>query len=454
MNFPPRWTTGLFVFSLAACSNNNTGYEAGGSDAGTIAEPPVCTSTDTDGDGICDEDEVTNGTDPNNADSDGDGISDGDEESLGTDPNNADSDGDGVNDGDELILGTDPTAADEACAQEEAAAVSIKKPVDIIFVIDNSRSMTLEIDGVQANINSNFAQIIGASDIDYRIIMLATHGSSAASQSICISSPLSGHLCDPLASQPVATATFEHYSLEIRSHDSFGKILNSYNADIGYEDGFGVAPNGWSEWLRPDAYKVFVEFTDDNATDMTAVQFDDALLALDPAQFGTAAKRNYVFHSVLGLEANGAGPAVAYQPGDDIVTGMCPTGEHAAPQYQTLSQMTGGLRFPLCEPDYYDVIFQQVAQGVVESVGLPCTYQMPVPATGTLDPNRMVVTYTPGGGVAGSLARVADAAACTADAWYLEADEILLCPSTCTAVEADEAAAIKVLSGCLGPGID
>lgn len=86
-------------------------------------EGPLGTSTtnpDTDGDGINDGDEVTNGTgpldpcDPPNAtpacnvDTDGDGILDGSEGMYGTDPNNPDTDGDGINDGDEIADGTDP----------------------------------------------------------------------------------------------------------------------------------------------------------------------------------------------------------------------------------------------------------------------------------------------------------------------------------------------------------
>src|SRR5690606_16408603 len=56
---------------------------------------------DRDGDGICDEQEVELGTDPDGADSDGDGIDDADEIRGGTDPSNPDSDGDGIPDGDE-----------------------------------------------------------------------------------------------------------------------------------------------------------------------------------------------------------------------------------------------------------------------------------------------------------------------------------------------------------------
>ncbi len=77
------------------------------------SEPAVVVPVDTDGDGITDEQEILNGTDPMSADSDGDGITDSDEVASGTDPNNADSDGDGLNDGDEVnTYGTDPTNAD------------------------------------------------------------------------------------------------------------------------------------------------------------------------------------------------------------------------------------------------------------------------------------------------------------------------------------------------------
>jgi hypothetical protein len=70
--------------------------------------------TDSDGDGISDEDEAIYGTNPNNPDSDGDGLSDGEEVYVhGTDPNNADSDDDELSDGDEvLIYGTDPLDPD------------------------------------------------------------------------------------------------------------------------------------------------------------------------------------------------------------------------------------------------------------------------------------------------------------------------------------------------------
>ncbi|MBD3186411.1 hypothetical protein GF325_06255 [Candidatus Bathyarchaeota archaeon] len=64
---------------------------------------------DLDGDGLSNGEESANGTDPNDIDTDGDGLNDYNElETHGTDPTNADSDGDGHDDGAEIIEGTDP----------------------------------------------------------------------------------------------------------------------------------------------------------------------------------------------------------------------------------------------------------------------------------------------------------------------------------------------------------
>ena len=68
---------------------------------------------DTDGDGVPDSVEIADGTDPNDAgdakDTDGDGLSDYQEGRIGTSPLTGDTDGDGASDGDEVAAGTDPT---------------------------------------------------------------------------------------------------------------------------------------------------------------------------------------------------------------------------------------------------------------------------------------------------------------------------------------------------------
>lgn len=78
------------------------------------AEEVVPTATDTDGDGLSDEDEAVYGSDPLNSDYDADGLLDGEEVNrFGSDPVNNDSDGDGLVDGDEVDqFGSNPASTD------------------------------------------------------------------------------------------------------------------------------------------------------------------------------------------------------------------------------------------------------------------------------------------------------------------------------------------------------
>lgn len=361
--------------------------------------------------------------------------------------------GAGFNDG-----GLDP---DSACVGTSAAATLTKKPVDIIFFIDNSGSMTQEIEAVQANINANFAAIIGASGIDYRVIMVAAHGSAAGAQSICVSAPLSGTTCSPIPPQPANNPpTFFQYALEIGSHDSLCKLLKSYDGTT--PDAYGLGPNGWKEWLRQEAFKVFVEITDDgttcspyddndNVNDGTSVaaKFDADLLAKDPLQFGDANARNYVWHSIVGLTAHET-PTDAYQPGDPMVSGICSGAVAPGTAYQALSILTGGLRFPICENASFDSVFQEIAKGVIEGSKVECEFPIPPPPQGeTIDISTVVVQYTPNGtDMPQSFKQVASADKCAAGSFYIEDKIIKLCPDACSLIQADSKAKIAVLFGC------
>ncbi len=70
------------------------------------------TPTDSDGDGLSDEEERANGSNPFSADSDEDGVPDDIELQYGTNPNEADSDGDRVPDAEEIENGLNPNVAD------------------------------------------------------------------------------------------------------------------------------------------------------------------------------------------------------------------------------------------------------------------------------------------------------------------------------------------------------
>lgn len=362
-----------------------------------------------------------------------------------------------------------PSADAEVCAQSSAQAQLIPKPVDIVFVIDNSDTMGQEIEGVQDNINANFAQVIEESGVDYRVIMLARHGELSA-ESVCIESPLSGIPAGGCASPPAVPSNnppvFYHFSQEVGSHDSWCLVLDTFTNP----DEHGMAPDGYQQWLRPDAFKIFVEVTDDgvscwmngevmnfndhdNESDgqTAADKFDAALLALSPTHFGTAEARNYRWYSLVALaNKDPANPAEAWLPSDPLTTDECPTAVAPGTGYQALSVSTGGLRFPLCEPDYYDVVFHEIAQGVIEGAAVSCDFAIPDPPPGEiLDLDTVEVHYTPNGmGDGERFEQVADGAACAVDRFYIADERITLCPDACARVQADDTASIDIRFGC------
>jgi hypothetical protein len=353
---------------------------------------------------------------------------------------------------------------DAACVATSAEATLTKKPVDIIFIIDNSGSMGDNIKSVQDNINANFASIIQQSGLDYRVIMVSAHG-QVGSERICVQKPLSTTDCNPVPAKPGQNPPiFYQYSIPIASRDSWCQALKSYDGTL--VDQFGLGPGGWKTWLRKEALKVFVEITDDRvncsyggktyndgntaAGGMTAAEaFDASLLALDPEQFGTAMQRNYVWHSLIGLKENN--PATKeYDPGDPVVTGVCKTAVNSGPGYQVLSQMTGGLRFPICQYMSFDVVFQAIAKGVIEGAKVACEFPVPEPPSGeTLDLSTVVLQYTPMGmGDPQLMKQVTSAAECKPSSFYIENGTIKLCPDTCATVQADDKAKINILFGC------
>ena len=356
-----------------------------------------------------------------------------------------------------------------ACDLQKYEATLVKKPVDIIFIVDNSCSMTNEVAAIEQNISTNFSSIIGASGIDYRVIMIAEQGPNG-DESLCIGPPLGAQTCPIAANQPTVQnpPLFFHYdNNDVESHDSWCKMINWYDKP----DRYAQAPGGWRIWLRPEAFKTFVEITDDgvsctagtwsyndadsDAAGLTAAQkFDADLMARDPAQFGSAADRNYVWHSIIGVTANTADPTKAYHPADPIQLSLCTTAVDPGTGYQHLSKMTGGLRFPVCEGLGYDVVFKKIAEGVIKGAQVACDFPMPQPPAGKeLDPSTIKISYTPGGGGSpAEFSQVANAAACTPNAFYIEGNQLKLCPGPCATVKADSTAKIEILALCKGSG--
>jgi hypothetical protein len=249
---------------------------------------------------------------------------------------------------------------------------------------------------------------------------------------------------------PAITDRFFHYDRQTGS----GSMLNNIVAWYTEPDPWNLAPNGWSSWARPEAHKVILAITDalqmgNNTSPGDA--FDSNLLAVDPAQFGNANARNYVFHTISGLRENDP-PTEPWPPTEPIINNDCSgfSGKEPGQALQQVSVLSGGLRFPLCQYESFDVVFNVMAEGIVQGTPVSCSIEIPEPPPGEeLDPDTLEVEYFPMGAEPGTLFhQVADLAACEPDAFYVEANEIVLCAATCTVVQADLSARLETRYGC------
>ncbi len=311
-------------------------------------------------------------------------------------------------------------SADSACAAE--VVVGKKRPIDIIWAVDTSGSMGQEIAQIKANLNTQFADVLGASGLDYQVIMIANKGTGGFQ--VCAAPPLGGFNCG--ANPPL----YHPINQTVASSNALSLILSTY-------DNANVALN-WSKLLRPSAVKVFIVVTDDNSS-LSGVSFDTQLLAKMPVgMFGTAAARDYVLHGIIGVSVGN--PAV-----------KCPSAVNIGAQYQVVANLTGGKSFPVCDADY-SPIFNEIATGIVGD--LACELTMPAPGGGgAIDPANVALSYTPSNAAAVGLSHVLDAASCNGDGWYYDNNasptKLLLCPTTCATVKADPGGKLDILVGCL-----
>jgi hypothetical protein len=385
-------------------------------------------------------------------------------------------------------------AGTEKCAGFSEQANQVILSVDIVFVIDNSSSMSEEITEVQARINSDFAGIIEASGLDYSVLMISRYGDVTASvgQSdfpICVGPPLGATDCATAATAPLANNApiFHHYSSDVGSLEPWCDVIDGFSASD--EHGGAAAdrtpawtplfPTGYSAALRPESFKHFVVITDDNSNcgqfgggfggggggqfggGGGAAQFDTALLALSPEYFGTAAERRYRWHSIVGMTEKTAAAGATPEPwypdepvGTELCTGVGGDAVGAGTAFQDLSILTGGLRYSSCRTDNFDAVFNAIAEGIVQGATLSCEWDIPpAPENETFDKEKVNVEFTPGDGESELLGKVAGQADCgTEPGWYFDNEDaptvVRACPASCDVFAVDGAAAVSVVFGC------
>jgi len=349
----------------------------------------------------------------------------------------ASSDGTGPADtGGSTSTGMSETTGD--CAAQMLAPETKSIPVDIVVVVDTSNSMQSAIAAVEASINVDFAAILAASMIDYRIIVLGDYP-PGGQLSICISTPLSGADCADPPAVPAVTEVYKHYDAATGS----GAFLDNILAWYAMPDPHGLAPGGYRDFLRDGARKVILAMTDAGSASGDpglGDAFDMSLLMLDPPFFGTPGDRDYVFHSIVTMDPNNP-PNAPWLPPDPI------QGEGGS--IQQVSILSGGWRFPLSQVQDFDVLFQEIAKGVVEETPIACDFPIPVPDMGVIDPNTVEIDYTPGdGGPLQSFHQVVGPDVCEEDAFYIAGMSVFLCPQACAEVQADAMAQLDVRYGC------
>lgn len=405
------------------------------------------------------------------------------------------------------------------CSGGTSVATIESRPVDIIIAVDNSGSMQNVVRAVQQRLNEDFAAIIQNSGVDYRVIVVSRYGNVnianygcsgffcpyAQAYSICVGSPLSGLDCpdSALETTPVLAHNapyFYHHSTDIGSRDVLCKLLDSYDTADPYPSArsgwTSIAPSGWGAFLREEALKVFVIFTDDGisagggtgecaaSTGFTdnltgAETFDEALRTLAPSQFGAYessdpdSNRNYVFHSITGMAGNtGTSTPTALEPDEAVETRCCSNSSSSARTctansadttggiryglaYQELSRMTGGLRYPICFNSSFDDIFNAIAVEVIEGATASCSFTLQNTDSADFD-TAEVTLRTSSSGPEQSLSRAADLSDCGSDQWYFpdaaDPSVVSLCPASCEEAQSSPDSEVSVEVTCDGAG--
>jgi hypothetical protein len=309
--------------------------------------------------------------------------------------------------GGDVTTDAPPTGGDSdaaICGAESATATEVTRPVDIIWVIDNSGSMSEEEARVQNNMNT-FASSIASSGVDYHVIVIAD------TSHITVPAPLGG------------SPQFLGLNINIDSHNALQKLVESYPM--------------YQAFLRPTSVKHIVVVSDDESGWSQAMA-ESSIAALTGPGFGT----DWRLHAI-----------VAEAPPYDFNSHCFTLSAAVGSIYIHLQQAHMGQFYSLCDTNW-SPLFTALAQSVTQGLALPCTYALPTPPNGqTLDPTKVNFVYTPTGGAPMTIVNVGSAAGCNGGpGWYYDDPanpmQIIVCPTTCTALQHDATGQVSVEFGC------
>ena len=305
-----------------------------------------------------------------------------------------------------------PDGGFEECAASRVEAERQLRPVDVIWVIDNSGSMDEEACYVQTNMNNCAANIAGAGIDNYRVVVMTKTG--------WVNVP------NPLGSD---ATHFLFVDEDVQSDEPFGDLVARFDA--------------YGSFLQKDAITHFVVVTDDES----AMPAPDFLMQMREK----LGKEEFFVHAIASEVVKSC-----------IVPGVCldvPCGDlfgqraaNIGAQYYAAAGSTQGLTFSICTQDWSS-LFTTLSEKVSTSAPIPCELLVPKAMNGmSLDPDLVNVVFTAQGEAMGApIPRVPDAGGCaTSSAWYYDnpaaPEKIVLCPTACTAAEGG--GAIDIALGC------
>lgn len=217
------------------------------------------------------------------------------------------------------------------------AVAQTRRNLDVVFVVNNSGSMSEEIPKVESMLNTFASKIKGVFDLHF-IMISEDRGHSR--QGICIPRPLGSGMCP----NDDNGFPYRHISTNLGPQESFLRILRTYNQ--------------WKAVLRPDASKTIIVV--DDGIGSSAAEFNDNLLRLDPSF------RQYKFHAV----ANGP---------------LCGTA-FSQNEYTKLAASNSGIFVDICEADF-GLGFDAIAKTIIANNPPPPRRTRQVSPRGTDNPD-------------------------------------------------------------------
>lgn len=317
---------------------------------------------------------------------------------------------------------------DGSCSASGAEAEVGLESADLIWVVDNSCSMTEEAAAVQANMN-RFATMLFDMGIDVRLTLISTTSLGDPNMScppgdlictllagnelglgVCIDAPFGSGMCPEDSNPP----QFLHLDENVNSINALQRVMDLYPQ--------------YAHNLRPDSKKHFVVVTDDNSS-VPAATFSQWVDNVDPSLFGNG----WFFHGVY---------AKTQCPGAQIGT-----------VYEELANQTSGIASDLCLQQF-DPVFDALAVDVVGKADFACDWPIPPPPAGqVLDKELVNVEYTQPDGVKVALAKIPEGEECNGrEGWFYDDElaptQVRSCPVACERFQS-VGGKVDVLFGCV-----